>query len=36
VFFGAMMVMQFVVVLFFFPETKEVSLEELQKQLKIV
>jgi len=36
VFFAAMMVVQFVVVLFFFPETKQVSLEELQKQLKIV
>lgn len=36
VFFAAMMVLQFVVVLFFFPETKQVSLEELQKRLKIV
>jgi len=36
VFFAAMMVVQFFVVLFFFPETKQVSLEELQKQLKIV
>ncbi len=36
VFFAAMMVVQFVVVLFFFPETKQVSLEELQKRLKIV
>jgi len=30
------MVVQFVVVLCFFSETKQVSLEELQKQLKIV
>ncbi|MEO6924445.1 MAG: sugar porter family MFS transporter, partial [Bryocella sp.] len=30
-FFAAMMVLQFVVVLFFFPETKQVSLEELQR-----
>jgi sugar porter (SP) family MFS transporter len=36
VFFAAMMVVQFVVVLFFFPETKQASLEELQKRLKIV
>ena len=34
-FFGVMMVLQFFVVLFFFPETKQVSLEELQRQLKI-
>jgi SP family arabinose:H+ symporter-like MFS transporter len=34
-FFAAMMVMQFVVVLIFFPETKRVSLEELQRMLKI-
>ncbi len=36
VFFAAMMVVQFVVVLLFFPETKQVSLEELQRKLKIV
>jgi sugar porter (SP) family MFS transporter len=36
VFFSAMMVLQFFVVLFFFPETKQVSLEELQRKLKIV
>jgi SP family arabinose:H+ symporter-like MFS transporter len=35
-FFAAMMVIQFVVVLFYFPETKQVSLEELQRQLKVV
>jgi SP family arabinose:H+ symporter-like MFS transporter len=35
-FFAAMMVAQFVVVLLFFPETKQVSLEELQRKLKIV
>ena len=35
IFFSAMMVLQFVVVLFFFPETKQVSLEELQRMLKI-
>ena len=34
-FFAAMMVLQFVVVLLFFPETKQVSLEELQRILKI-
>ena len=34
-FFAAMMLLQFVVVLFFFPETKRVSLEELQHMLKI-
>jgi len=34
-FFAAMMVVQFVVVLLFFPETKQVSLEELQRKLKI-
>jgi MFS transporter, SP family, arabinose:H+ symporter len=33
VFFSAMMVVQFFVVLFFFPETKGVSLEALQKHL---
>jgi sugar porter (SP) family MFS transporter len=36
VFFAVMMALQFIVVLFFFPETKQVSLEELQKKLKIV
>lgn len=36
VFFAAMMVLQFIVVLAFFPETKQVSLEELQKKLGIV
>ena len=35
VFFSAMMVLQFVVVLVFFPETKRVSLEQLQRMLKI-
>ena len=35
VFFAVMMLLQFVVVLFFFPETKRVSLEELQKMLRI-
>ncbi|PYT79820.1 MAG: MFS transporter [Acidobacteria bacterium] len=34
-FFSAMMVVQFFVVLFFYPETKGISLEEMQKQLKI-
>lgn len=34
-FFSAMMVVQFFVVLFFYPETKGVSLEEMQKRLKI-
>jgi SP family arabinose:H+ symporter-like MFS transporter len=33
VFFSAMMVLQFFVVLFWFPETKGVSLEEMQKKL---
>ena len=36
VFFSAMMAVQFVVVLFFFPETKQVTLEELQRRLRIV
>ena len=36
IFFAAMMVLQFVVVLAFFPETKRVSLEELQRKLLIV
>jgi sugar porter (SP) family MFS transporter len=35
VFFAAMMVLQFFVVLFFYPETKGVSLEQLQRQLGI-
>jgi len=34
-FFAAMMVVQFFVVLFFYPETKGISLEEMQKKLKI-
>lgn len=35
VFFSAMMVLQFVVVFLFYPETKGLSLEELQKKLGI-
>lgn len=35
VFFAAMMVLQFFVVLFFYPETKGISLEEMQKKLGI-
>lgn len=35
VFFSAMMVVQFLVVLFFYPETKGLSLEELQRKLGI-
>ena len=35
VFFSAMMVLQFFVVLLFYPETKGVSLEEMQRKLKI-
>jgi SP family arabinose:H+ symporter-like MFS transporter len=35
VFFAAMMALQFFVVLFFYPETKGLSLEELQKKLRI-
>jgi MFS family permease len=35
VFFSAMMVLQFFVVLFLFPETKNVSLEGMQKKLGI-
>ena len=35
VFFAAMMVLKFVVVLLFYPETKGLSLEELQKRLGI-
>ncbi|MGO9232267.1 MAG: sugar porter family MFS transporter [Bryobacteraceae bacterium] len=34
-FFGIMMAVQFVVVLFFFPETKGVSLEQMQKRMGI-
>ncbi len=33
VFFSVMMVLQFFVVLFFYPETKSISLEEMQKKL---
>jgi MFS transporter, SP family, arabinose:H+ symporter len=36
VFFAAMMVVQFFVVLLFFSETKQISLEDLQRKLKIV
>ena len=36
VFFSAMMVLQFFVVLFMYPETKGVTLEEMQKKLGIV
>jgi MFS transporter, SP family, arabinose:H+ symporter len=35
VFFAAMMALEFIVVLFFYPETKGYSLEELQKRLGI-
>lgn len=35
VFFSAMMVLQFFVVLFIYPETKGISLEEMQKKLHI-
>ena len=35
VFFSAMTVVQFLVVLFVYPETKGVSLEEMQKKLGI-
>jgi len=35
VFFAVMMLLQFVVVLLLFPETKRVSLEELQEMLRI-
>lgn len=34
-FFAAMMVLQFFVVLFAFPETKGISLEDMQKKLGI-
>ncbi len=36
VFFGVMMALQFFVVLFIFPETKGITLEEMQKQLAAV
>jgi MFS family permease len=35
VFFGAMMILQFFVVLFIYPETKQVSLEQMQQKLGI-
>jgi MFS family permease len=35
VFFSVMMVLQFVVVLFLYPETKGISLEEMQRELRI-
>jgi MFS transporter, SP family, arabinose:H+ symporter len=35
IFFAAMMVVQFFVVLFFYPETKNVSLEQMQRRLGI-
>jgi hypothetical protein len=35
VFFALMMVLQFFVVLFVYPETKGLSLEEMQKKLGI-
>jgi hypothetical protein len=35
IFFAAMMVLQFFVVLFVYPETKGISLEEMQKKLGI-
>jgi hypothetical protein len=35
VFFSAMMVLQFFVVLFVYPETKGVTLEEMQKKLHV-
>jgi hypothetical protein len=34
-FFAAMMALQFFVVLFFYPETKNVSLEQMQRSLGI-
>jgi hypothetical protein len=33
VFFSAMMVVQFFVVLFFYPETKGITLEQMQRKL---
>ena len=35
VFFSVMMVLQFFVVLFVYPETKGVTLEEMQRKLRI-
>jgi len=35
VFFGAMMILQFVVVLFYYPETKGMTLEEMQKKFSL-
>jgi MFS transporter, SP family, arabinose:H+ symporter len=35
VFFAALTVIQFFVVLFAYPETKAVSLEEIQKELSV-
>jgi SP family arabinose:H+ symporter-like MFS transporter len=35
IFFGAMMALQFFLVLFLYPETKGISLEEMQSRLKI-
>jgi MFS transporter, SP family, arabinose:H+ symporter len=34
-FFSAMMVLQFFVVLFLYPETRGVTLEEMQKKLRV-
>jgi MFS family permease len=34
-FFSGMMMVQFLVVLFFYPETKGISLEDMQKKLRI-
>ena len=34
-FFSLMMVLQFFVVLFFYPETKRISLEQMQQRLGI-
>jgi hypothetical protein len=34
-FFSLMMVLQFFVVLFFYPETKRISLEQMQERLGI-
>jgi sugar porter (SP) family MFS transporter len=36
VFFATMMIVQFFAVLFFFPETKQISLEDLQRKLEVV
>ena len=35
IFFGAMMALQFFLVLFFYPETKNISLEQIARRLKI-